>query len=449
MWRHTPGKPIRYGKIYPTTLSYCALLIVLAFLFDSPSHILTGLQQIILKEDSLITDYVALVGVGAAFFNSALVLLATLFILWLVKDPLNGYTIITLGLMGGFSLFGKNIFNIWPIILGTFLYAHFRREPFVKYSNVALLSTSLSPVVSYVCFSGDGSGFFYGILLGICIGFILPSLSAYTYRIQNGMNLYNMGFACGLVAMMLVPVMDSMGKAPTTAHYWATGYNLPLGIFIVSLCVIFIVAGFFFAGRPPWAAWAGYRLLLHSTGRAPNDFLRIYGAAPVLINMGINGLIGTLYILAIGGDLNGPTLGGIFTIIGFSAYGKHCRNITPVILGVIIGGITMQWSLDDSAVQLAGLFCTTLAPISGYFGWPFGILAGFLHSSVVLHAGTPVEGINLYNNGYSGGLIAIVLYPTIMAIVRHNRPVLQDEDYFDSFEHNDPISPSCPTHKEP
>ena len=27
---------------------------------------------------------------------------------------------------------------------------------------------------------------------------------------------------------------------------------------------------------------------------------------------------------------------------------------------------------------------------------------------MVLHAGTPVEGINLYNNGFSGGLLAIV-----------------------------------------
>ena len=425
-----------------------AALVILAFVLDRPANILTGLQNIILMEDSLITDYIELAGIGAAFVNSALVIGVSLLILWLVKDPLNGYTLVALGLMGGFSLFGKNIFNIWPIILGTFLYARFRRESFTKYASVALLSTSLAPVVSFVCFSGDWTDFFIGILLGVGIGFLLPSLSAYTYRIQNGMNLYNMGFACGLVAMMLVPVMTSMGRAPTTAYYWAEGYNLILGIFMCSLCAIFIVAGLFFCHRPPWAAWAGYRHLLKASGRAPADFLRIYGAAPVLINMGINGLIGVIYILAIGGDLNGPTLGGIFTIIGFSAYGKHARNIIPVMLGVVIGGLTMQWNLYDSSVQLAGLFCTTLAPISGYFGWPFGILAGFLHSSVVLHAGTPVEGINLYNNGYSGGLIAIVLYPTITAIVRHRRPVLQDEDYFDTFEHDEPIMPVSKSKKK-
>ena len=147
--------------------------------------------------------------------------------------------------------------------------------------------------------------------------------------------------------------------------------------------------------------------------------------------MGVNGLIGMAFILATGGDLNGPTLGGILTIMGFSAFGKHARNITPIMLGVVIGGVFMHFDINQSSVQLALLFGTTLAPISGYFGWPFGIVAGFLHSSVVLHAGTPVEGINLYNNGFSGGLLAIVLYPIISEAIRHHRPGLQDRDYFD------------------
>ena len=278
--------------------------------------------------------------------------------------------------------------------------------------------------------------------MGLLIGFVLPPLSAYTYKIQNGMNLYNMGFACGLLAMILVPVMSSMGANPTVAHHWAEGYNLHFAIFLGVLCLGLTVAGFFFSGRPAWAAWAGYRRLLRTTGRAPSDYLRMFGPAPVLINMGVNGLIGMAFILATGGDLNGPTLGGILTIMGFSAFGKHARNITPIMLGVVIGGVFMHFDINQSSVQLALLFGTTLAPISGYFGWPFGIVAGFLHSSVVLHAGTPVEGINLYNNGFSGGLLAIVLYPIISEAIRHHRPGLQDRDYFDdTIEHDEPLVP--------
>ena len=112
--------------------------------------------------------------------------------------------------------------------------------------------------------------------------------------------------------------------------------------------------------------------------------------------------------------------------------------------GVALGSLVMDWTLNDSAVQLACLFCTTLAPIAGYFGWPYGVLAGFLHSSVVLYTGSPVAGMNLYNNGFSGGLIAIVLYPTIMAIARHRKPALQDVDYFDQLEGDRPVIPPDP-----
>ena len=52
--------------------------------------------------------------------------------------------------------------------------------------------------------------------------------------------------------------------------------------------------------------------------------------------------------------------------------------------------------------------------------------------------------MNLYNNGFSGGLVAIVLYPTIMAIAEHRKPVLQEVDYFDQLEGDMPVIPPDP-----
>jgi hypothetical protein len=253
------------------------------------------------------------------------------------------------------------------------------------------------------------------------------------------MNLYNMGFACGLFAMMIVPILTAFGDKPDSVLYWATHYN---GVFIIVmgvLCTSMILMGFYGTGVPPWAVWAGYRRLLPTTGRAPSDYLRMFGAGPVLINIGVNGILGIVYILIVGGELNGPTVGGIFTIMGFSAFGKHAFNIIPVMIGVALGAYGMHYTPDYPALQLAGLFGTTLAPIAGHFGWLPGILAGFIHSALVLQTGGPVAGLNLYNNGFSGGLIAIVLYPTITAIWKRRRPVLRDEDYYDLFEENDPI----------
>lgn len=276
-----------------------------------------------------------------------------------------------------------------------------------------------------------------GALTGVAIGFLIPPLAAYTFRIQNGMNLYNAGFG-------LRPAGDVVGAGCSRRSVWsplppisgATGYNVPIGGALSAVCVLLILSGWWKGGRDGLSA---YRHLLSTSGRAPSDYLRVYGIWPVLVSMGVNGLLATGYIMLIGGDLNGPTLGGILTIMGFSAYGKHARNIVPVMAGVFLGSLFNHVPGTAAALQLAGLFGTTLAPFAGHFGWPYGVLAGFIHASVVLHAGLPLEGMNLYNNGFSGGLIAIVLYPVLTSLVRHRRPVLQEEDYFAAMEEDGPL----------
>lgn len=73
-------------------------------------------------------------------------------------------------------------------------------------------------MISYIALDNGWGNIWWAILVGAIIGFVLPPLSAYTYKIQNGMNLYNMGFACGLLATIMVPVMTSLGADPNVAH---------------------------------------------------------------------------------------------------------------------------------------------------------------------------------------------------------------------------------------
>ena len=432
----------RYRAIFPAAIAFSVALMLIGIGLGQPEEILPGLWKIVTMQDLLITDYIDIAGPAAAFVNAGLVTITSVCILRLAKDPFNGFTIVEIGLMAGFSLFGKNMFNIWPIILGTWLYARYQREPFSKYASVALLSTSLAPLVSYMALGSIHASLPLGILSGVIVGFLMPSLSAYTYKVQNGMNLYNMGFACGLFAMMVVPVLTAFGDKPDSAMYWSAGRNTELGFACVMICAVLILMGLFSSDEGVKDVLERYHLLLTTTGRAPNDYLRMFGGGPVLINIGLNGLIGMAYILLVNGDLNGPTLGGIFTIMGFSAFGKHPRNIIPVMLGVWLGAYGMHYEPNYPALQLAGLFGTTLAPVAGHFGAVFGVAAGFIHSALVLQTGGPVAGLNLYNNGFSGGLIAIVMYPTLTAIVRHRRPKLRDADYYDLFEEDQPINMS-------
>ena len=436
---HAAPRHARYDSLLNYLWIFTVCLALLGFSLDSRENILKGLIAIVMTEDALITDYFLVAGPGAALVNSALVTSISLVLLRLSGDTLNGMTLVEVGLMSGFSLFGKNYLNIWPILLGSWLYPVSRKEPYGSYVGIGLMATALSPVISYIALDNGWGSVPLGIIVGIVIGYIMAPLAAYTYRIQNGMNLYNVGFSCGLVAFICVPLMSGFGATPETKYRWAGGYDLTFALVLGIFCLLLILCGLLICGIPIWAAWAGYRMLLNTSGRAPSDYLRMFGPAPVLINTGVNGLIGTAFILLGGGDLNGPTIGGILTIMGFSAFGKHARNIIPVMAGVFLGSALMHLKLSDPAVQLACLFCTTLAPVSGYFGWPYGVLAGFLHSSVVLFTSTPVAGMNLYNNGFSGGMVAIVLYPLLIAIARHRKPVLQDGDLFENLENDSPV----------
>ena len=423
-----------FAAIFPVTLAISALLVIAGLAVDGPMAALRGLYGIITQPDLLISDYVATSGVGAAMLNAGLVTGASVLVLKLSRDPFNGFSIVTVGLMLGFSFFGKNIATMWPFVLGSWLCTKVTGYSFADYASVGLMSSSLSPLVSYMALGSVYASIPLGIFVGMLVGFIMPVLSPYTYRIQNGMNLYNVGFASGLMAMMIVPVLTALGDSPPTALHWSEGWDRWLLGFILLSSLVSLAAGLFFCKRPAGEVLRQYRELLGTTGRTPSDYLRMFGFAPSLVNMGVNGLFCLLVLFAIGGDLNGPTAGAIISIMGFSAWGKHLRNMMPLMLGVILGSTVLHFSIRDPALQIAVFFVTTLAPVSGHFGWPFGLLTGFIHSALVLQTSGPVSGLNLYNNGFSGGLITIVCVPVAAAIFNHHLPKIRDASFFEVLE---------------
>lgn len=399
-----------------------------------PGGAVPGLLKIMTHQDLLITDYIELAGIGSALLNVSLMLVATVGLLILSGDKCHGFTLAELGLMAGFAFFGKNLANSWPVVLGTWIFSRVHREPFHRYIAVALLTTSLAPLVSWLMFGSAFASIPLGALVGMILGYVMPDLSAYTYKVLNGVSLYNAGFACGLLATLAVSILAAVGDRPDTVLIWSTRYSMQIGIaLIVGSAALFGSA--FLTGEPARSVWDGWIRMLCSPGRSPCDWLRDFGLGAVLLNTGVNGFLGVGYILVIGGQFSGPVVGGILTLMGFAGGGKHIRNALPIMAGVAIGCLLMQTSPAVEALQIAGLFGTTLAPVAGTFGVFAGVLAGALHSAVVRQTGGPVAGMNLYNNGFSGGLVAMVLYPLLTAI-HHRRPSLrlQNIDYIDTLE---------------
>lgn len=399
-----------------TLLLFAAVLILFAFCVQSPREIVQGMLRICTEPARLVTDYIELAGLGAAFLNSGLLMFASVLLLRALCLPFTGMSVACCFLMGGFALFGKNPLNILPILGGTALYAAYQREKVSKYIYVALFGTTLSPIVTEMSLlSVHWRGVLpqlFPLVIGLLIGFILPSISAYTLRVHQGYNLYNVGFAAGLIGMVLVSMLKSFGNSYAARLIWSSGNNVLLGGL---LCVLFgslFVTGWYLNGRSLRGVW---HLTRHS-GRAIADFIVLDGYPVTLMNMGIVGLFATGFVVVVGGALNGPTIGGIFTIVGFGAFGKHLRNMIWVMLGVVIAAELSIHRVNDPSVLLAVLFSTGLAPIAGQFGPFWGITAGMLHTWVVLNVGVLYEGLNLYNNGFSAGLVCIVLLPLMQAL---------------------------------
>ncbi len=409
---HKPTQSIRQNPMLAVMAVLDLSLFVFAFLLQPPLQVLQGFVQIVLAPCGLITDYFALAGAGAAFFNAGVVMLIGIVITLILKLHYTGATVSSLSLMAGFALFGKNALNILPILLGVYLYSLYQRESFSKYVYMAFFGTCLGPVVSefaaYLPFALPVR-LGLAILAGVLIGFILPPIGSYTLRIHQGYNLYNMGFAAGLVGLLVMAFTKSMGYVPDTPTVWGTGYNLPMAVYLFVLFFAMVLLGFVLNG----CTFRDLLRITRHTGRSVADFVTMDGFPVTLMNMGLVGAAATLYILLIGGDLNGPTIGGIFTVMGFGAFGKHLKNILPIMLGVVLGSFIKIWSLTDPSIQIASLFCTALAPIAGQFGFFWGVLAGLMHSSIVLCTGVLHGGLNLYNNGFAAGMVCIILIPLI------------------------------------
>ncbi|MDY4948613.1 MAG: DUF1576 domain-containing protein [Clostridium cadaveris] len=406
-------------KLYPSyslSILIFSIFVIFGLIVDGPINVFNGLKEIFFSPDILITDYVAIGGIGAAFVNAGLVTLLSIALLIIIGIKPNGSTLMSLWLMAGFSFFGKNVLNVWPIILGVWLYSKYKKEPFLNYSLIALLGTSLAPAVSQLSFVGLFPVYVsipMGCAIGIGIGFILSPLAANCTKLHQGYNLYNVGFAAGLLGTMLMAIFRALGITFESKFIWSTGNNLLFGVFLIVIFLILIGFGVY---DNKDALKNTSKITKHS-GRLVSDYYIMYGKA-AYINMGILGILSTIIVIIIGGELNGPTMGGIMTIVGFGAFGKHPLNVIPIMIGALLSSVLNIWGIASPQMLISMLFSTTLAPIAGQFGWKYGILAGFLHVCTVMNTGYLHGGLNLYNNGLAGGFVAMTLIPLIHAFRR-------------------------------
>lgn len=406
----TNEEPLMKRRLSPIDLleHLCIALFVLAFLLDHPLHIFQGFWAIVISPDILLTDYIEVGGLSSALINASLMGYINIKMLKHFKSEIKGLHFAAVLTIIGFSFIGKNLFNFFPIYLGGIIYTRYHQQHFNDNIIVFMFATALSPIVSELTFGTDLPfilGLFLGIFFGILIGFIIVPVSSALFKVHEGYNLYNVGLAAGLIGTLLFSLLRSFNLIIKTQNILSTQYS---NLILISLCLfsLFLILWGIFYEK---ANWHDLKRLLSDTGQSPVDFFNEYSIGASYINMGLVGFISVLFVYIMGGSFNGPIIAGIFTIIGFAASGKHAKNIIPIFIGVYFASIVKVWDQDSTVVIIAGLFGTTLAPISGEFGILAGILAGFLHLSTVMNVGIIHGGTNLYNNGFAGGIVGIML----------------------------------------
>lgn len=412
-------QPKQFHREYRFFSAALAVIAIYALCLDSPLGIWRGLMDIMTSRSLLVTDYMAVGGPGAMLMNGALAGLFGLALMYLSGVRPSGAIIMALWMTVGFGFFGKNIFNMLPLVLGVWLYARAQKKPFTEYSLASLLVATLCPVVSEVAFGdviinhGPVPDIILSVIIGVISGFLFPIVSSFTVRVHDGYNLYNMGFSGGLIAMFLIAGFKAGGLEIHTAQFWAGDMNVQMAALLYILCVM-LIAGGFVLGRGKDHA-AAMKRIVRSSGRLVSDYYSLYGET-AYINMGLLGIFATTVVLAIGGDINGPTMGGVLTIMAFGCFGKHLRNIVPVMAGALAAIFANVTDTRAPVNLLALLFSTGLAPIAGQYGIIWGMVAGFIHVNIVIHAGYMTNGLNLYNNGFAAGFVAMLLVPVINAL---------------------------------
>lgn len=395
-------------------------LIILAFIFARPSEIFSGLGIILTSPSILLTDYVALAGIGATLFNAGMMTLFSYGLVKLIKMNITGPVFAGILTIAGFSFFGKNILNTSIIFLGVFLYSRFKKTSLRSVIVIMLFSSGLAPLSSLVIF-GLGINLFISIPLGLAVGilsgFVIMELAPHVIKFHNGYDLYNVGFAGGIIAILAYSIINLSSYSYTPQILYTNEYHLTLTLICIGICLVFMISGFI-ANK---SSFKEYKNILKKSGRAITDFTRKNREGIALFNSGFTGLLVMGVSILLGVKMSGPIFGAVLTVVGFGCFGKHPKNVWPPMLGVILGGIIFGIEFTSIGFGLALIFSTTLAPIAGEYGIIPGVIAGLIHLPGVMNIGSIHGGIILYSNGFAAAFVAVFMNMIMLSFERTDR----------------------------
>ncbi|MCC8024034.1 MAG: DUF1576 domain-containing protein [Clostridium sp.] len=423
-------------------LGLSAILILMGMCVTPNVHqILEGFKKLVTATALLDANTFMIVdgALGVPFINSGLLVLFVIVSYQITKTKIGGGQIAALFMVLGFGFCGKNIFNVWPFVLGVMLHTKLNRKPLSSSMNLAWFSAALCPVFNMIAFyTNYGAAYaephfavsriLVAVVVGIFAGYLIAFLAGILPGKHNGFTLYNAGMAAGIAGFLIFSFLKALKLGhDAPAHEYPNIANGLLALMILILLVYLGVCGLIINRGVPKDL---KKQLVHCS--KGGDFTCIYCFGTVLINMFIVGIMCLAYILIVPANLSGPVFAALFTVVGFASNGITVRTSLPIMLGVfcmafISGGMTGA-EAGESFIQsafaytgtksmvIAAIYCCGLSPVTGAYGVLAGFLAGLIHCLIVPSIG-PLHGwLNLYNNGFSLGIVATFYVPILERI---------------------------------
>ena len=395
------------------------IMIILAFIFNTPKEIFVGYKNILLSSSILTTDYIAIGTLGGALVNAASILILNLVILRLLNLRMSGLIYAALYMILGFSFFGKNILNSLPIYIGIYLYAFLNKIPVKNLVISLLFSGGISPLVSYLIFGFDLAYYIsipLGIGAGIVAGLMVPAISSHTIKFHQGYNLFNVGFSLGIISLAFNGVLRAFNLRATEISILSNDHNLFLYLFVAILALVLLIAGIILNPK----SFKMIPDLYKRSGRLVSDYIRDYGASIVMINQASLLTFEILICLIFKIELNGAIFGTILAVSGFAGAGLHLKNTSFVMLGAILMCLITKTNITSTSIIIGILFSAGVAPIAGRYGIVAGIIAGMLHIAILPLCRSFQGGYDLYNNGFCAGFVACILIAIIEAFKKED-----------------------------
>ena len=427
----------RFLRLFFAAISLC--FVIAAFILPDRATAFTGLWKIMSGTCKISTNYFALGGFAATFLNMGIVGLICTALFFLPGAKANNVSTLGVLLTIGFASWGMNPVNMIPTILGVCLYALVKKEKIGAVSNAMLYSTGIAPLISDLLFRYPGTeyigfnglGLVLAMVVGLAIGFFLPAGMAFAPNIHKGYDHYSAAVPIGFTAFFLRAVLYNvmLGKSPAALGLSTMAapdvVSLPItNIFAITVFVLCIVIALLMGCKP-----ADYWNLMKDSGKGVS-FTTKYGNAPFLMNVGVFGLMIVAYY-NLAGALDsknmwtGMTFGIVWCMLATCNSGSHPRNVLPIMVGYIATSYLFGWvsgllgvenfalTIGSQSILIGMCYANGMSPVTGTYGFGYGVLAGGLHYLLVTAVPDMHGGFCLYNGGFTAALICLLLIPQL------------------------------------